>query len=172
MFRGCTALASIDLSAATFNVMEDASAMFQATAITSIDLSAATFNALTNSYRMFRDCAALASIDLSAATFENMADSRQIFSGTAKLDSILLTETNCAILPTSDPTNAPIDLHYSQYLTYDALLAVANWLSNLTGNSAHTITFNTTAWNALTSTEQGNIDTILQAKNWTRVLSN
>ena len=172
MFLGCSALASIDLSAATFDVLENASAMFHATAITSIDLSAATFNALTNSYRMFRGCSALASIDLSAATFENVADSRQMFTDNTTLNSILLTETDCAILPTSVPTNAPIDLHYSQYLTYASMLAVANWLSNLTGYSAHTITFNTTAWNALTSTEQGNIDAELQRKNWTRLISN
>jgi hypothetical protein len=178
MFMNCSALASIDLSAATFDVLENATSMFQATAITSIDLSAATFNALTNSYRMFRYCAALASIDLSAATFENVVDSRQMFMGDTTLDSILVTETDCAILPTSDPTNASIGLNYSQYLTYASMLAVANWLSNLTGNSAHTIIFNTTAWNNMgtdptdTAQKQAAIDAILQTKNWTRLISN
>jgi hypothetical protein len=47
-----------------------------------------------------------------------------------------------------------------------SLLNAANWCADLTGLSAKTITFDTSAWNALTSAEQATIQGILQSKNW------
>jgi hypothetical protein len=51
------------------------------------------------------------------------------------------------------------------------MLAIANWVRDFTGYTAHTCTFKTTAWNALTAAEQDNIDAILTAKNWVRAIA-
>lgn len=170
MFSSCTALLTIDLSTATFDNLEQANNMFWNCGVAVVDISAAKFDNLQTAYRMFRDCTALHSINMPIATFENVTDSRQAFQSTTSLSSITINTINCAILPTSTPADASLDLHWSP-LDYTSMLTVANWVSDLTGQSAHTVTFKTSAWNALTAAEQANIDAILSAKNWTRAIA-
>ena len=82
------------------------------------------------------------------------------------LTALEVPQGSTAILPTSTAVNTPMDLHFSP-LTYTSMLKVANWLSDLTGYTAHTVTFKATAWAALTAAEQATIQGILSGKNWT-----
>ena len=118
---------------------------------------------------MFANCKKLTTIDLSSATFEYVTDSRGVFAGCNALTTLVVPQNSTAIDSTATETNTPLDFRNSP-LTYASMLAVANWLRDFTGGTAHTCTFKTSAWNALTAAEQSNIDTILSGKNWTRVL--
>ena len=172
-FNGCSSLTSIDLSSATFSSLINARDMFYGcSALTAIDLSSATFNVADNVRELFRNCLSLVTIKMDVATFAAVEDSRAIMLGCSALTTIVVPSTPTAIAQTATPSYTPMPISNSQYLTYQSMLNVANWLRDFTGASAHTITFNTTAWNALTAAEQSNIDAILTAKNWTRVLSN
>ena len=92
MFYGCSALESVDLSAATFSVLTNASYMLCAcSSLTSVDLSAATFDALTNAESMFYGCSALTSVDLSAATFDALTTAQEMFRDCSALTSVDLS---------------------------------------------------------------------------------
>jgi hypothetical protein len=86
------------------------------------------------------------------------------------LTTLNVPQNSTAIKSTSNPTYNPMNLADAP-LTYQSMLKVANWLSDLTGQSAHTCTFKASAWNALTAAEQNTIDTILSGKNWNRAIA-
>ena len=174
-FWNCQNLQTLDLHSAEFRNVQSAWAFMQATLkMQTIDLPEATFENLVNGESLFYKYIGGASytqtINMPKATLAKCTNTKQIFLGHENLTTIDVPQNSTAILPTSTAANAPMDLHNSP-LTYASMLKVANWLSDLTGYTAHTVTFNTSAWNALTAAEQSNIDTILSGKNWTRVLA-
>lgn len=116
-------------------------------------------------YGIFYGRTNLQEITMTNAELSQCYDTRGMFYNCTSLTTINISKTNCAVLPTSTPSNAPIDLHWSP-LTYQSMLNVANWVSDMSGQSAHTMTFKTSVWNALSSAEQATIQGILQSKNW------
>lgn len=168
MFSGCNAL-SVDLSTLTLEKLVTANAMFAGVPFTNINLSSATFAAVQDISQMFYLCRTATTLDLSAASFAKLKAANNWLSNATNITTIIATTQNIGLPATA--TISAISFQWQQ-LTYQSILNVANWLADLTGATAKTITFNTTAWNALTAAEQSNIDAILQAKNWTRVLSN
>jgi hypothetical protein len=167
LFRECRSLQSLDLHSAIFgNVTASPTLFYNCQAMTTIDLRSATFANNDDCRFFFYGCSSLVSIDLSSATLAKATRTVSIFDGCSALTTLNVPQNATAILPTSRAANAPMDLHYSP-LTYASMLKVANWLSDLTGNAAHTVTFKTSAWNALTAAEQATIQGILSGKNWT-----
>lgn len=58
-------------------------------------------------------------------------------------------------------------------LTYDSMLRVANWLADLTGKTAQTVTFNQDTYDALTQEQKDTLyDIIHTQKNWTLATAN
>lgn len=175
MFGGC-GLPTIDLSGQTLPNVIDASSAFRVSATTtSINLHDATFANLQNADSIFWGYyddarAILTSIDMTNATFEKVIYSVRTFERLKSLTNLSLSVQNTAILKTSTAANASIYAGNSP-LTYQSMLNLANWVSNLTGYSAHTLTYKASAWNALSTAEQNNIDTILSGKNWTRAIA-
>lgn len=169
MFYNNRQMTTLDIAKATFANVTNASEMFNQTdSLTALDLSSATFAELTDAYRMFRLCGA-ATLDMSVATFAKVTDLRDAFNqdvNNSHLINIIVPNTASAIALNSTTTNGVVNLQYLKLLTYQSMLNVANWVRDFTGYSAHTCTFNATAWNALSSAEQATIQGILQAKNW------
>lgn len=171
MFQGMTDITSITLPEATFALSTTAQVMFfGCTLATQISLPKATFASVTNANQMFTNGSVLQSISMPLATFASVTNSGNIFQNCGALANIDIPQNSTAILPTSTPSNAPMDSHWSP-LTYASMLKIANWLSDLTGQTAHTCTFKSAAWNALSAAEQTNIDTILSGKNWNRAIA-
>ena len=178
MFCNCTSLTNAAIAPfanLTMPNLETSANMFYGcSSLTKIDLKSAILGNVTTCYSMFGACTNVVEIDLSAATLSKVNDSNinnyPIFQNCTSLTTLITTQQNTAISPTSQPNRGPMNVSYSP-LTYQSMLNVANWLSDLTGYTAHTCIFKTSAWNALTAAEQTNIDTILSGKNWTRVLA-
>ena len=194
LFRDCTALTTVSQSFFSQNFAELVSAwgMFRNCGLTSITLSGtlpklaashtmfcdskatsitinSTLASLNNPIYMFSNAAQVTTINMPNATFELAADTRDMFYQCSRLTSLVVPNNSTAVAPTAGANVTPINTRWSA-LTYTSMLNIANWLRNFTGGNAHTVTFKTSAWNALTAAEQSNIDTILSGKNWTRVL--
>lgn len=199
MFNGCSNLTSINLSSATFANLASAENMFvSCTSLTTLDLSAATFANLINGRFMFNVLTALQTLNLPNATFEKVTDATGIFSqyNGAQLTTINVPKAtfeslsstshanffngnfgNSIVNYTAKPLgvdNKAISVSFAFYaprLNYTSYLSVANWLKDLSGLTAQTITISSVAWNALTTAQQNEIDAIISGKNWTRVLA-
>lgn len=171
LLTGAILLTSIDLSSATFANATDISYMFaNCFALPTINLPLATFAKATTMRQMFYYCQAVTTINMPNATCEKIANTFWAFDRCNVLTSFVVPQNSTAIVPTSSASNAPILISASP-LTYTSMLAIANWVCDLTGQAAHTCTFKTSAWNALSSAEQTTIDGILSAKNWTRAIA-
>ena len=192
LFSGCTSLQSISLPKATFTDATNANDMFRnCTNLLNISMPAATFKSVTNLTGTFRQCTYLQTLSMPLSTFEKATGATYMFYGTPRLTTIdwtsatmeklaatdhfmqdlsalttlTLTQQSTAIDITSTASSAPLNLQGSP-LTYQSMLNVANWISDLTGYSAHTVTFKTAAWNALSAAEQATITGIVTSKNW------
>lgn len=171
MFGSLKKVTSIDLSKATFALLTDAEGIFSnCLLLQTIDLSEATFASLGYARWFFGECNVMTTCTMPKATWQAVYNSTEAFRNCNALTTLDVPQNSTAILNTSTAANAPINLSKSP-LTYQSILNVANWLSDLTGYSAHTCTFNASAWNALTTAEQNNIDTILSGKNWNRAIA-
>lgn len=161
MFQNCYSLTTLDLTNATFESLSNAGNMFSGcSSMTTLSMPNATFTSLSNASNMFIGCSAMTSLDLSNATFESVTMNTNMFYCTA------LTDITCY------QNTFPISTTFAfSPLTYQSINNVANWLKNLQGETTQTVTFKASAWNTLTSAEQNSIDSILTAKNWTRVLA-
>lgn len=170
-------ITSVSLPEATFNSLSDYGQLFYNCATyTEIDMPKATFANLKSvggagggaDLGMFMGCTALQRLNMPKATFASLTHITNMFANCTALTTFAATDNNIALPSTA--TAASLNMSACQ-LTYQSMLNMSNWLANLTGYSAKTITFKTSAWNALSSAEQANIDTILSGKNWTRVLA-
>ena len=173
MFNEIVNAVSIDLHSATFANCTNAFAMFSISGsqasnakCQTIDLRSAVFGIVPNITRFVGNQRKLTTLRLDSATFASVSTTTEWLYYCNLLSQLDVPQNSTAILPTSTAANAPMDLHFSP-LTYTSMLKVANWLSDLTGQSAHTCTFKATAWNALTAAEQATIQGILSGKNWT-----
>lgn len=177
MFNEIYNVENFDLHSATFAECTNAFAMFSIGAsgagnakMKTLDLRNAIFGKITDITRFVGNQRKLESLDLGSATFASVTTTREWLYLDSLLTSINVPQNSTAVLPTSSPSTAPLDNKHSP-LDYSSMLKIANWLSDLTGQSAHTCTFKTSAWNALSSAEQNNIDTILSGKNWNRAIA-
>lgn len=162
MFMGCSNLVSVEMPYATFASATNIAAMFNGcSGLTTLDLPNATFASATAQLLwagagMFTNCTNLRTLNMPKATFQNLTNSASMFGATNSLTDI-----------TCEQSTFPISVSFSASpLTYQSILNVANWLADLTGGTTQTITFKTSAWNALSSAEQATIQGILQSKNW------
>lgn len=153
-----------------FPILQNANAMVSNFKVTILNFAKCKFASVTNAQAAFNGLTNCTTIDLSEATFESATNTRQLFQNCTALTTLILTKQATAIVKTSSASNGPMDLHWSP-LTYASMLNVANWLSDLTGYTAHICTFKATAWNALSAAEQSTIDGILSGKNWTRAIA-
>lgn len=178
-FDACTNLTTINnLDSATFERVTQMKGFARASGLTALNIPAATFAAMTNTSAgigsstngIFYGAQHLVSIVMSAATFENITKNIDTFAQCYALTTIDVPQNSTAIAAGATPANTPMNFAACP-LTYTSMYKVANWLRDFTGGSAHTVTFKTSAWNALTTAEQTTIDNILSGKNWTRVLA-
>jgi hypothetical protein len=182
-------LERLDLTSATFASCTNCSAMFYYVGYQSADYSQleinmpnATFANVTNAQYMFGAFGGVR-INMPLATFgtynlflffaNEMAHCTEInfasftaqyattFDRWLNMDSSLQT----LVLPNSALCNVAVPLP-SCPLSYQSMLNVANWVKDRTGQSALSITFKSSAWNALSSAEQATIQGILSGKNW------
>lgn len=174
LFYNNKVLTTLDLSNATFASLTNGSAMFNQTNILpTLDMPAATFASLTNAYQMFRLCGA-STINMPLATFVNVTDLRAAFNQAVNNQPLVtfnVPSSSTAISLSASAANGVVDLRYAKNLSYVSAVAVSNWVRNFTGYTAHTITFNSTMWNALSAAEQTTIDGILSGKNWNRAIA-
>lgn len=165
-FYQCTNLVELKLNSATFTNATSGNNMFyNCNKLTTLSMPLAVFSNVGNIDRMFERMSVLTTLSMPSATFAKVASSQFSFASDSALTTIDVTQDSTAILKTSSASIAYINLS-SAPLTYTSMLKVANWLSDLTGQSAHTCTFKTSAWNALSSAEQATIQGILSGKNW------
>lgn len=178
-FDDCTNLTTINgLESATFEKVTDMKGFLRNSGVTALDIRTANFVSMTDTTAgigastngIFYAAKSLVSLNMSAATFSTIVKNIDTFTQCNSLTTLDVPQNSTAIVPTSSAANAPMDLRYSP-LTYASMLKVASWLSDLTGYTAHTCTFKSSAWNALSSAEQSNIDSILSAKNWNRAIA-
>jgi hypothetical protein len=129
------------------------------------------------------DC--LGSISLPNATLEAATDVRNLFANNLYLQTISAPSLN---LPSNTNTqgmfaNLPelvtvtigvaatlkqsISFAQSPKLSETSINNIVNWLADLSGLTAKTITINSTAWNNLPSASQTTIAAAISAKNWT-----
>ena len=174
MFRNTPKLTAVSMPEAIFGEVAHARQMFQGCGVNGIkiDMPKATFAKCTNAFRMFnrfgRAYGNIAEINMPLATFDLLP------TGTSLDGAIEMFGQNSNLTKLTVPNSSTLDAAISLSdapLGYNSLLAVANWLKDLTGGTAKTVTFKTSAWNALTTAEQTTIDNILSGKNWTRVLA-
>jgi hypothetical protein len=197
MFRLCKKIKTISLPNATFASVTNAERMFEGcTELETIDLPNATFAAVTNALAQIYNCpslkifnvpnatyanatsvryfawldSSLQTMNMNSATFEKVTNSQTFVDGCTALTTVNVPNISKAILPTSSAGNTPLNFAPAP-LTYQSMLNIANWISDLSGQSAHTITFKASAWNALSAAEQATIQGILQNKNWNLALA-
>jgi hypothetical protein len=182
MFSNCVAITALSLPKATFKNVTNANNVFgfgnayDRAALVTVDLPEATFEKATNVWHFSFRCRLMTTLNMPKATFEsvngvNSSDgSVDWMRYCGSLTTLNVPQNSTAIKSTSNPTYNPMNLADAP-LTYQSMLKVANWLSDLTGQSAHTCTFKASAWNALTAAEQNTIDTILSGKNWNRAIA-
>lgn len=199
MFSGCSNLTTLKLDIATFASLTNGYQMFyNCPNITTLNLNVATFEKVTEARFMFNVLTKLQTLSLPEATFEkatsvqgifsqyNNAQMTTIYAPKATFESLAVTANanffngnygNSIINWTSKAVgvdNKSIGVSFAFYapkLNYASFLNVANWVKDLSGLTAQTITLNATAWNALSSAEQTTIDGILNGKNWTRAIA-
>lgn len=170
MFKACGNLTSVRLDKAIFAQVTTSYHMFHSCSkLTTIEMPLATFENDANAQAMFSTCSLLTTLDMSVATFEKMTNVLNIFNYDTALTTITLTKIATAIVPNSG-TNSNV-ITSACPLTYTSMVNLANWVVDLAGYTARTMTFKTSAWNALSSAEQNNIDTILSGKNWNRAIA-
>ena len=165
--------ASVAMPVATFANCTDMTNIFLRCTATSISMPNATFASATNQSNVrgiFYGCTALQTINWQSATLQSILYTTNIFYTCNALQNISVPTNATAIAPTATPSNTPIDARYSP-LTYQSMFNLASWVCDFSGQSAHTMTFKTSAWNALSSAEQNTIDGILSGKNWNRAIA-
>lgn len=152
----------INMPNATFANVSNAQYMFGAFGGVKINMPNATFGTYGNFQYFANEMAHCAEINFASFTAQYATTLDRWFNQDTALQTL--------VLPNTALCNVTVPLPSSP-LSYQSMLTVANWLKDLTGQTAQSVTFKTSAWNALTAAEQNNIDTILSGKNWTRVLA-
>lgn len=191
-FHGCSSLLALDFSKANFSVLTNLGTTFSGcTSLETITFkSGITLPSVTTLLQTFYNCNALKSISIPSATFANCTSIAGIFYGcnaliSVNFDSATFNSNTAAdnnsfayvyalttfVVPNSATFNRALNLRFAP-LIYQSMLNIANWVYDLTGDTAKTITFKTSAWNALSSAEQATINGIFQTKNWTLALAN
>ncbi len=160
MFYECAG--TLSLTTPTFANVTNAESMFEGSTMTSIAMAAATFASLTNGKRMFYNSQAVTSIDMSAATFENVTDVSNIFNSCNALTTLSL--------PTAEKMPKSISFAQSASLSVSSFSALSQWVKDLSGGSAQTLTVNSSAYNDWRVNHYATYNvaaTRFTSKNWT-----
>lgn len=92
MFKGCTALTSLNLSTFNTEKVGTMANMFQdCSSLTSLDLSSFNTGKVTDMNSMFQDCKNLTSLDLSDFNTEKVSDMSNMFNGCRSLATLNLS---------------------------------------------------------------------------------
>lgn len=165
-FEGCTALQSVSMANATFENAQVAAFMFNGcTALQSVDLRSAKFKSTTAFRNMFFNCTSLVTVRMDNCSGEASYENDNMFQNCNSLVNLSVGQNSTMPSLSASTSYGNINLAAAP-LTYTSILGVANWVRDYTGGTAHTLTFKTSAWSALTAAEQATIQGILQAKNW------
>ena len=177
MFNELVNLPTLDLSSAIFGEVTNSLGMFSISVgqynnakTTSIDLRNATFAKTTNIRRFVGQQKKLENLRLDSATFSLVTICTEWAYRCDSLVYVTTSESATAPATNASASNAPMNFAQSP-LTYASMLSLAKLVRDYTGYSAHTMTFKASAWNALSTAEQTNIDTILSGKNWNRAIA-
>ena len=130
--------------------------------------------------KMFYDCSSLTTLDVSGWDTSNVGNMSYMFTGCSSLISIIGEHTLEDVengLTTFFGLRISISIS-ANHLRFSSMLSMLNGFADMTGNTAPTVTFNTTAWdnmrndddtipNADTIAErQARLSTIAAQKNW------
>lgn len=105
----------------------------------------------------FKNCAALVAVDFTGCDLSNVATAADCFAGCTSLAALTI--------PTGT-WKPDIDLSACAAFTKAAMLAVIDGLYTY-ASGTHTVTFNSTAWNALSQADQQQVYNAADAKGWT-----
>lgn len=127
----------------------------------------------------------LGELNLPNATLESATNVKELFAYNVELETIyapnlnLLASVNAngmfANLPKlknvtigiAGTMKQNVSLAQSPLLTEASITNIVAWLADLSGQTAKTITFNSIAWNNLSSAAQSSLSTAIANKNWT-----
>lgn len=105
----------------------------------------------------FKNCAALVAVDFTGCDLSNVATAADCFAGCTSLAALTI--------PTGT-WKPDIDLSACAAFTKAAMLAVIDGLYTY-ASGTHTVTFNSTAWDALSQADQQQVYNAADAKGWT-----
>ena len=150
-------------------------------ALESADLTGFDTSSLYNAEQFFAFCNSLKSIDLSGWDVHNVNNVKYFFSGNRHLRTIIGEHTLEDVdngLRTFFGLKASISASDSPLLRYSSMLSMLNGFADMTGKTAPTVTFNTTAWNNMRNDDdtipttdviaerQARLSAIAAQKNW------
>ena len=165
MFSNMPNITSLDLSSATFASLQNANEMFLQCKATTIDMRNATFGSLSTAYHMFYQATNMVTLRFDKANWITATNTQGSFRYTNAFTTFVCNTINCNVNPSASGSTILMNMPESPY-TYQSMLNFVNWLSDKTGYSASTITFKTSAWNALSAAEQSTLVGIANGKNW------
>lgn len=163
-FADCTHLAVIKgLENAKINILTGFKGAFRNTIITELDLRSATFEKCTDfgstsTQSAFGKASSLRTLNLQSIDSTKLATASATFAECNSLETL--------IVPNNGTLGVSISFSVSP-LSYDSMLRVAGWLKDLSGGIAQTITFKTSAYNALTAEQKAELEGIIVTqKGW------
>lgn len=200
MFYACPNLTKVSIPLATFSVCtlpsQSGNGLFyQCNKLAEVNLNSATYENATNIVHMFAETALLKTIDLPNATFEKVTSADVVFAQYANVGPVTINMPKAKFgLPITDNmnglrmfgqyTNTIVNLtlpaseswvdsinFYNNILSSASLRCVVDWLADLSGQTAKTITIKTAAYNGMSTAEKQYFDSECQRKNWNRALS-
>ena len=182
MFNGCSSLQQLDVSGwDTSKVTNMASMFFGCSSLQQLDVSGWDTSKVISIYNMFHSCSSLQSLDLSMwdaslinvsmyATFYSCINLKSIIGEKTLQDvenfTVALRGTKVNIQTNNSP------------LRFSSILALANGLADLTGQTAQTLTISSSSYNNMYNDDdtvptadviaerQARIAAICAAKNW------
>ena len=159
-FNGCVKLKTFNLESAEFKKATGMAYMFyRCGELQEINLQSLSTDIMSDFSGAFHSCSNLEVLKLNNATFESATTLNNGFAyGANKLTDLYLPNTAKMAISINFATNP---------LTYESMLRIANWLKDLSGETTQTVTFKTSAYNALTSEQKAELEGIIVTqKGW------
>ena len=181
MFYYCSSLTTLDVSGWDTSNVGNMDGMFRyCSSLTTLDVSGWNTSNVTTMSQMFDNCSSLTTLDVSGWNTSNVGKMSYMFRGCHLLISIIGEHTLEDVengLTTFFGLRISISIS-ANHLRFSSMLSMLNGFADMTGNTAPTVTFNTTAWdnmrndddtipNADTIAErQARLSAIAAQKNW------
>ena len=181
MFYGCSSLQQLDVSNFdTSNVTGMVNMFVYCSSLQQLDVSNFDTSKVTNMNNMFQDCLSLKSLDVSNFDTSKVTSMSAMFYSCRSLGSLIGDNTIQDVengLKTMIGLKVSIAI-YSSPLRFSSILALANGLADLTGQTAQTMTIYAQSYNNMYNDDdtiptadviaerQARIAAICAAKNW------